>query len=185
MTAAHAHSHRDENDVVTASPHDAQDLARVVNFVDANISRYRSAPEPQFYLSGADANERVELTHDLFVVLKCAADELSKDRSIRILAREQEISTQQAADLLGLSRPTVVKLIEDDELTATVPGKTAGNSAWLKCSPLRGRRGDRRTATNGQHHAERGRAGIVCALQTTTGRRRPSMPTGAKSRSAK
>lgn len=123
MTAAHAHSHRDETDVVTASPQAAQELARIVDFVDAHIDRYGSAPKPQFYLSGADANERVELTQELFLVLKHAAGELSKGRSIRILAREQEISTQQAADLLGLSRPTVVKLIEDGELAATVPGK--------------------------------------------------------------
>lgn len=145
MTAAHAHSHRDETDVVTASPRDAQDLARVVDFVDAHISRYGSAPEPQFYLSGADANERVELTQELFLVLKYAADELSRGRSIRILAREQEISTQQAADLLGLSRPTVVKLIEDGELAATVPGKTRRKLRLAEVLDYRDRLHARRT----------------------------------------
>lgn len=144
MAAAHAHSHRDETDV-TASPQDAQDLTRVVDFVDAHISRYGSAPKPQFYLSGADANERVELTQELFTVLKYAADELSRGRSIRILAREEEISTQQAADLLGLSRPTVVKLIEDGELTATVPGKTRRKLRLAEVLDYRDRLHDRRT----------------------------------------
>ena len=121
---AHAHPHRDSADIVAASPEGAQGLARVVDFVDAHINRYGSAPEPRFYLSGADIHERVELTQELFTVLKAAAEELGKGRSISILAREQEISTQQAADLLGLSRPTVVRLIEDGELAATVPGRS-------------------------------------------------------------
>jgi len=42
--------------------------------------------------------------------------------SISILARDQEISTQQAAEILGLSRPSVVKLIDEGELSAHVPG---------------------------------------------------------------
>jgi excisionase family DNA binding protein len=47
---------------------------------------------------------------------------LSHGQSISILTRDQEISTQQAAEILGLSRPTVVRLIEDGELHAHVPG---------------------------------------------------------------
>lgn len=47
---------------------------------------------------------------------------LSHGQSISILTRDQEISTQQAAEILGLSRPTVVKLIDSGELTAHVPG---------------------------------------------------------------
>lgn len=131
--------------IVTASPQDAKELARVVDFVDAHISRYGEAPERQFFLSGADANDRVELTHELFNVLKYAASELSQGRSIRILAREEEISTQQAADLLGLSRPTVVTLIEDGELTAHVPGKSRRKLRLAEVLDYRDRLHARRT----------------------------------------
>ena len=47
---------------------------------------------------------------------------LSNGQSISILARDQEITTQQAADILGFSRPTVVRLIDEGELSAHVPG---------------------------------------------------------------
>ena len=41
---------------------------------------------------------------------------------ISVLSRDQEISTQQAADILGISRSTVVQLIDEGELHAHVPG---------------------------------------------------------------
>jgi excisionase family DNA binding protein len=47
---------------------------------------------------------------------------LSRGQSISILTRDREITTQQAAELLGLSRPTVVRLIQAGELPAYVPG---------------------------------------------------------------
>lgn len=56
------------------------------------------------------------------MVLKQVVQALSQGQSISILTRDQEISTQQAAKILGLSRPTVVKLIDEGELSAHVPG---------------------------------------------------------------
>lgn len=55
-------------------------------------------------------------------LLKQVVQALGTGRSISIMIRDQEISTQQAADILGLSRPTVVRLIDTGELPAHVPG---------------------------------------------------------------
>ena len=122
MSAVGAHQRK--QDVITAEPQEADGVARVLDFVQAHVARHGDVPPMQFFLSGATAEDRVELTPELFDVLKRAADQLSKGRSIRVFAQDQEISTQEAADLLGLSRPTVVKLIEAGELTAIVPGRT-------------------------------------------------------------
>ncbi len=81
-----------------------------------------SSPAPGFFLSGAGEHDRVELTEQLHAILKQVVQALSNGQSIRILTRDQEISTQQTAEILGVSRPTVVKLIEDGELSAHVPG---------------------------------------------------------------
>src|SRR5699024_2975001 len=59
-----------------------------------------------------------------FEVLKAAASHLRAGRSVSLHAQDQEITTQQAADLLGLSRPTVVELVKQGVLSAQVPGKT-------------------------------------------------------------
>jgi len=79
-------------------------------------------PVASFYLSGADEHERVELSEELFKILKLAATALERGQSVSILARDQEITTQQAAELLGVSRPTVVRLIDSGRLRAHVPG---------------------------------------------------------------
>lgn len=109
-------------EVVSPVPADANGLADVLSFIEAHESRHGTSPEPAFFLSGAGEHGRVELTEQLYDVLKRAAYALSHGQSITILTRDQEISTQQAAEILGLSRPTVVRLIEDGELDAHVPG---------------------------------------------------------------
>ncbi|MCW2844265.1 MAG: excisionase [Nocardioides sp.] len=109
-------------DVVSPAPAEADDLAKVLSFLEAHEARHGSSPEPVFFLSGADEHDSVELTEQLHTILKQVVQALSHGQSISILTRDQEISTQQAAEILGLSRPTVVKLIDSGELSAHVPG---------------------------------------------------------------
>lgn len=108
-------------EVVSPAPTEADELAKVLSFIEAHEARH-GALEPDFFLSGAGEHDRVELTEQLHEILKQVVQALSNGQSISILTRDQEISTQQAADILGLSRPTVVRLIEDGELRAHVPG---------------------------------------------------------------
>lgn len=96
-------------------------LAAVADFL-AHKQRRKNDDATRYYLSGSDGNERVELTEELFDVLKRAAEALRRGQSVSLLRRDQEITTQQAADLLGLSRPTIVKLIDDGALEANIPG---------------------------------------------------------------
>ena len=109
-------------DILTPEQSDADDFARIYSFLSAHENAHGSRPEPRYYLSGADEHDRVELTGQLFEILKQAVEALTNGRSVSILTRGQEISTQQAAEILGLSRPTVVRLIEDGVINATVPG---------------------------------------------------------------
>lgn len=108
-------------EVASPASTDAAALAKVLSFIEAHDARH-GALEPAFYLSGAGEHDRVELTEQLHEILKRVVQALSHGQSISILTRDQEISTQQAAEILGLSRPTVVRLIEDGDLRAHVPG---------------------------------------------------------------
>lgn len=109
-------------EIVRPVPADANGVADVLSFMEAHEARHGTSPEPAFFLSSANEHDRVELTEQLYDVLKRAAHALGLGQSISILTRDQEISTQRAAEILGLSRPTVVRLIDDGELHAHVPG---------------------------------------------------------------
>lgn len=109
-------------EIVNPVPADANGLADLLSFIEAHEDRRANSPEPSFFLSGASKDDRVELTEQLHEILKRVVHALSHGQSISILTRDQEISTQQAAEILGLSRPTVVRLIQNGELDAHVPG---------------------------------------------------------------
>ncbi|MEP6797654.1 MAG: excisionase family DNA-binding protein [Lapillicoccus sp.] len=109
-------------DVVNPDQAEAEELAKVLTFLQAHGARRGAAPPPAFFLSGADGQDRVELTEQVHTILTQVVEALSNGQSISVLTRDQDVSTQQAAELLGLSRPTVVRLIDDGELAAHVPG---------------------------------------------------------------
>src|SRR6266404_360547 len=60
-------------------------------------------------------------THDLFKQMVC---KLAEGRVITLMAGERALTTQQAADILGVSRPTLVKLLA----TSAIPYHYAGAS---------------------------------------------------------
>lgn len=47
---------------------------------------------------------------------------LARGADVAVLPLDEEITTQEAADLLGISRPTLVKLIETGRLRCRTPG---------------------------------------------------------------
>ncbi len=109
-------------EIVSPAQGEFDGLAKVQSFIEAHEARHGMVPEPTFFLSGAGEHDQVELTKQLHEIFKEVVQKLSQGQSISIFSREQEISTQQAADILGLSRPTVVQLIKDKELQAYIPG---------------------------------------------------------------
>ena len=66
-------------------------------------------------LVGADG-ERVELPHSVFLLLKEIARNMQLGRAIVLVPENQQLTTQRAADLLGVSRPHLIKLLEAGEL---------------------------------------------------------------------
>lgn len=103
------------------SASELEKAAAVHDFLAAK-QRRTTGSDTKYYLTSSNGSDRVELTSGLFTILKSAAAALQRGQSVTIHRRDQQITTQQAADLLGVSRPTVVKLIDDGALSATVPG---------------------------------------------------------------
>jgi excisionase family DNA binding protein len=75
-------------------------------------------------------NIRVQETDELVVIPKKALDllffiieNMSEGKSISLIPSESELSTQQAADMLNVSRPYLVKLLENK----VIPFKKVGS----------------------------------------------------------
>jgi len=66
-------------------------------------------------LVGADV-ERMELPNAVFRLLKDIARNMQLGRAIVLIPENQQLTTQRAADLLGVSRPHLIKLLEAGEL---------------------------------------------------------------------
>jgi excisionase family DNA binding protein len=66
-------------------------------------------------LVGTDG-EKVELPHAVFCLLKDIVRNMQLGRAIVLIPENQQLTTQRAADLLGVSRPHLVKLLAAGEL---------------------------------------------------------------------
>jgi excisionase family DNA binding protein len=66
-------------------------------------------------LIGADG-ERLELPNAVYRLLKNIARNMQLGRAIVLIPENQQLTTQRAADLLGVSRPHLIKLLEAGDL---------------------------------------------------------------------
>ena len=73
-------------------------------------------------LIAPDGHEMV-LPASMYEVLRRAAHQLAAGLAVSIVPVATMLSTQQAADLLSVSRPFVVKLIKQGEIPHTMAGK--------------------------------------------------------------
>jgi len=62
-------------------------------------------------LTSADGDV-VELPEKLFDVLRQVAESLAAGKGVSVIPQDMKLTTQGAADFLGVSRPTLIKLLE-------------------------------------------------------------------------
>lgn len=118
---------RAQHTAVSPEARDLEIIESLRRFMDAHetedgTGHGEAAPAPTWLLGVAGAPDRVELPESLYAVLKQAVEVLHRGQSVTLAARDEEITTQQAGELLGISRPTVVELIRAGELPCHVPG---------------------------------------------------------------
>ncbi|WP_446221328.1 helix-turn-helix domain-containing protein [Nocardia sp. IBHARD005] len=102
----------------TFLPDDGERLATVMSFLEAHERRWGTAAKPSYALVGTDEGDRIELPADVHQALKQVVAALLAGRAVTIAPHSMTLTSQQAADLLGVSRPTVKRLIEKNELPA-------------------------------------------------------------------
>jgi excisionase family DNA binding protein len=105
-------------------------------------------------LIGPDRNEDpVELPASAFKALKSVAEAMAKGQTIALMPYGLHLTTQQAADLLHVSRPHVVKLCDAGEL----PFERVGSHRRIRIEDLIAYR-ERRAQSRREHLRELTRA---------------------------
>jgi excisionase family DNA binding protein len=82
----------------------------------------REGAEPSTTLVGPNG-ERLVLPPEVFEVLRDVVDAMARGQAVTIAPVHQRLTTQEAADLLGVSRPTLVKLLEAGKIPFEQPGR--------------------------------------------------------------
>lgn len=81
-----------------------------------------AARQTHAYLAGPNG-ERLPLPAALFQILRHAAIMLHRGERVVLSPVDKEISSQEAADLLNVSRPYLVQLLERDEIPSHKTGR--------------------------------------------------------------
>lgn len=84
----------------------------------ALLRRYRGP----ITLSRPDGPHLV-LPHEVFEVLTNVVEAMAAGQAVIVAPVHQRLTTQQAADLLGISRPTFVRLLSSGEIDYEQPGR--------------------------------------------------------------
>lgn len=91
------------NQGVTLPPEELEGLLNTSCFLE-------NSPAPALLL-GPDG-QQVELPEQVYKALLDVVKAMSKRQAIAVVPYEQKLTTQDAADFLGISRPTLIKQLE-------------------------------------------------------------------------
>jgi excisionase family DNA binding protein len=120
--------------VTAIAPDTAQDISvreAVVTIPSSAVQKISEEAEPFREALEADETNAIEfklgssesqLTPALRVLLRALLDVLARGSEVVLMAVDAEVSTQMAAQILGVSRPHVVSLIESGVLPARKVG---------------------------------------------------------------
>lgn len=81
------------------------------------------APDARLSIEDATARVQVVLPHLAVRMLRDVLQELSAGHAVTVTSVQPELTTQQAADFLGVSRPYLVSLLE----TGAIPFRKVGS----------------------------------------------------------
>ena len=81
------------------------------------LSKYTDVDRVNLTLRGSNGeSDDLVLPGQVLQILLDVLSEMSKGNAISLISHHQEISTQEAANLLNISRPFLVGLLEKDEI---------------------------------------------------------------------
>jgi excisionase family DNA binding protein len=95
---------------------DAANSAEVVDLLKVLRDRGQHVPEARARLVSADGSSSKPLPDGLHDILVMALEALASGYAVTIAPQHTTLTTQQAADVLGVSRPTLTKLLHEGKI---------------------------------------------------------------------
>lgn len=96
--------------------------AKIFDFIDALAERRGFTPEPQFFFSEGTLDDHVEIPPEVYEILVKAVHAMRSGRAVTITPNSHTLTTQQAAEVLGVTRPTLVKILDEGMVPFENPG---------------------------------------------------------------
>ncbi|MFK4761438.1 helix-turn-helix domain-containing protein [Microbacterium sp. ZW T5_45] len=108
---------RSRRSVDPVSPTDAQGIAGLARFIERE-----AVVDVKPRLVGPD-NESIELPDEVYEILVRVTAAMRAGNAVSVVPYAMRVSTQEAAEMLGISRPTFVRLLERQEIPFEQPGR--------------------------------------------------------------
>ncbi len=129
--------------ILIQNPNDMNAFIKTVNKTDQKIAlssfssllrneEIVSKNKKTIKLKVQGIDEEIVIPIQAFLLLKSILSNMAKGKSIALFLSDSEISTQQAADILNVSRPHVVKLLNN----GAIPHKKVGTHRRIKLKDL-------------------------------------------------
>lgn len=97
----------------------AKDAATEKELKSLSLSLRTQQPAELILANG----QRIRLLPQIAEVLSVVATAMEHGDAVSVMPTHTTLTTQQAADLLGVSRPTFVKLLEEGQIPYTTPSR--------------------------------------------------------------
>lgn len=95
------------------------DFAEFMRQIEAMLAEHRASKAA---LVDPEGTSRA-VPDEIFRILEQVTNALAAGQGITVVPQGMTMTTQQAADYLGISRPTLVRLLEAGEIPFTSPGR--------------------------------------------------------------
>ena len=107
----------------TYLPPPAEEL-RAISDLLAKFSVSQESDFPQSYFQiGGKAGNRVELPQEIYRVLVQVVEAMKNGMAVTIVPQTVMLTTQEAANIIGVSRPTLISIIEKGLIEFDLVGK--------------------------------------------------------------
>mgnify|MGYP006335211905 FL=1 len=101
---------------------DSGSEAQIIDFVKALERSGAQAPSSAPAIVDAQG-QRTEIPPAMVDVLRQVAESLRRGQGVTVAPLNAMMTTQEAADFLGISRPTLVRILERGEIAMERPGR--------------------------------------------------------------